>query len=244
MLRAGYTFGQPGRQVQLGATALYNVRDFGAKGKGDQPSTEQVYDTQTLVGFDRRVAVLETHLNLVVDTRDVKGATSSGFYLDAFAGRVPHVGSYGFWHQGAEATAYIDLYHRTRVLVLRAVFEGVEGETEEIPFSELPRLGGANRLRGYALDRFRDEKAAVGTVEYRYPIHQYVAGALYVDTGKVAESYGDFIDSNWKVGVGGGFVVRSRESQLFAFDVAHGEGVQFHITTDPLRAFAKRDNEL
>src|ERR1044071_6285707 len=47
-----------------------------------------------LVGFDRRVATLEADLNLVVDTRDVKGAASSGFYLDAFAGRVPHFGSY------------------------------------------------------------------------------------------------------------------------------------------------------
>ena len=120
----------------------------------------------------------------------------------------------------------------------------VEGDDSEIPFSELPRLGGPNRLRGYPLDRFRDEKAAVGTVEYHYPIHQFVAGALYVDVGKVAKSYGDFLNSNWKVGGGGGFIVRSRDNQLFTFDIAYGEGVQFHLTTDPLRAFSKRDSEL
>jgi outer membrane protein assembly factor BamA len=244
MLRAGYSFGRPGESLQVGATALYNVRQFGAKQKGDEPSIEQVYDTSTIVGFDRRVATLEADLNLVVDTRDVKGATSSGLYLDAFVGRVPQFGSYGFWHHGAELTAYIDLYRRTRVLVLRGVVEGVEGDDQNVPFSELPRLGGASRLRGYPLDRFRDEKAVVGTLEYHYPIHQYVAGSLYLDVGKVAQRYGDFLNSDWKVGGGGGFIVRSRDKQLFTFDIAYGEGVQFHLTTDPLRAFSKRDTEL
>lgn len=244
MLRAGYTFGPPGNQLQLGATALYNVRDFARKEKGTEPSIEQVYDTSTLVGFDERVSTLETDLNLVVDTRDLQGATSSGLYLEAFAGRVPNFGRYGFWHHGVEATGYIDLYRGTRVLVLRAVLEGVEGKTAEIPFSELPRLGGPRRLRGYALDRFRDEKAALATVEYHYPIHQLVAGSLYLDAGRVASNYGDFLNSDWKLGGGGGFIVRSRDRQLFTFNIAYGDGVHFHITTDPLRAFANRDTEL
>jgi hypothetical protein len=244
MLRAGYTFGAPGMQVQLGATALYNVRDFAAKQKGSEPSIEQVYATSSIVGFDERVSVLEADVNLIVDTRNVKGATSSGLYFEAFAGRVPHFGEYGFWHHGAEASLYLDLYRATRVLVLRAVVEGVEGPAGQIPFSELPRLGGPHRLRGYPLDRFRDEKAAVGTLEYHYPIHQIVAGSLYVDAGRVANDYGDFLKSNWKVGGGGGFIVRSRDRQLFTFDVAYGEGVQFLLTTDPLRAFTNRDTEL
>jgi outer membrane protein assembly factor BamA len=244
MFRAGYTFGPPGNQLQLGASALYNVRDFAEKQKGDEPSTEQVYDTSRIVGFDDRVSTLEVDLNLVYDTRDVKGATSSGLYLEVFGGRVPNFGPYGFWHHGVEATGYIDLYRGTRVLVLRAVVEGVEGKAAEIPFSELPRLGGPNRLRGYPLDRFRDEKAALGTVEYHYPIHQLVAGSLHLDVGRVANDYGDFLNSNWKLGGGGGFIVRSRDRQLFTFNVAYGEGVHFHITTDPLRAFTKRDTEL
>jgi hypothetical protein len=244
LLRAGYGFGRPGELLQLGATGMYNVRDFGAKQKGDEPSIEQVYDTSRLVGFADRVPVLETDLNLTVDLRDVAGATASGLYLDAFAGRAPRVGRFGFWHHGMELTGYIDLYRQTRVLVLRALVEGVEGADRDIPFSELPRLGGPHRLRGYPLDRFRDEKAAVGTVEYHYPIHQYVAGSLYCDVGRVAKSYGDFIDRHWKTGVGGGFIVRSRDNQLFTFDIAYGEGIQFYLTTDPLRAFAKRDTEL
>jgi hypothetical protein len=243
--RVGYTFGRPSEMLQIGATGTYNVRDFGVKHRGNDPSIEQVYDTTALVGFADRTTTFEMDLNLIIDLRDVAGATASGGYFEAFAGRVPELGGkYSFWHHGAELTGYIDLFKRTRVLVLRAVVEGVEGDDHEIPFSSLPRLGGPHRLRGYRRDRFRDEKSAVGTVEYHYPIHQYVAGALFVDAGRVAHSYSDFFDERWKVGAGGGFIFRSRDSQLFTFDIAYGDGVQFYITTDPLRAFSKREIEL
>ena len=243
--RVGYTFGRPAELLQIGVTGAYNVRDFGVKQRGPEPSIEQVYDTTALVGFADRTATFETDLNLIIDLRDVAGATASGGYFEAFAGRVPELGGkYSFWHHGAEITGYIDLYKRTRVLVLRAVVEGVEGDDEKIPFASLPRLGGPSRLRGYRRDRFRDEEAAVGTVEYHYPIHQYVAGSLFVDAGRVGHSYRDLFDEGWQVGGGGGFIVRSRDSQLFTFDIAYGEGVQFYIATDPLRAFSKRESEL
>ncbi len=245
LFRAGYSLGRPGELLKLGATGVYNVRDFSVKQRGRDPSIEQVYDMSTLVGFDDRVATLETDLNLIIDLRDVADATASGGYLELFAGRVPRLGgNYSFWHHGAEFTGYIDLYRRTRVLALRAFIEGVEGKDQDIPFADLPRLGGPNRMRGYARDRFRDEKAAVGTVQYNYPVHQYVAGSLFVDVGRVEHSYADFFDARWKTGVGGGFIVRSRDRQLFTFDIAYGDGIHFHLTTDPLRAFSKKDTEL
>jgi hypothetical protein len=245
LARLGYTVGEPGALTKVGVTGIYNAREFGRKGRGAEPSTEEVYDTNAIVGFDSRVSVFETDANLIVDTRNVEGATSSGAYVELFGGFIPPIGQYDFFHHGLEATGYVNLYKQTRVLVLRGVVEGVEGETENIPFSELPRLGGPNRLRGYPLDRFRDEKAVVGTVEYHYPIHQYVAGALYVDVGRVAESYDEMLDDDgWNTGLGVGFIFRSRNDVLFTFDVAYGEGVQFHFTTDPLRAFTGRDTEL
>jgi hypothetical protein len=244
LLRAGYSFGRPGELLQLGGTVRYSASDFAAKEKGREPSIEQVYDTERLIGFDGRVPVLETDLNLVVDLRDVAGATSSGGYLELFAGRAPKIGRFGYWRHGAEVTGFIDLYRRTRVLVLRAMVEAVYGNEAEIPFSELPRLGGPNRLRGYPFGRFRDEKVALGTIEYRYPVHQLVAGKLYCDVGHVGQSYGDFLSRGWKAGFGAGVLVRSRDHQLFTFDVAYGDGVQLHLTTEPLRAFSSKDTDL
>jgi hypothetical protein len=63
--------------------------------------------------------------------------------------------------------------------------------------------------------------------------------------GRVAESYDEMFERDgWNAGVGAGFIFRSKNSMLFTFDVAYGEGVQFHFSTDPLRAFADRDTEL
>jgi Omp85 superfamily domain len=247
LLRVGYTVGEPGDTLaKIGVTGTYNHREFGpGSGSGDEPSLETVYDTSRLVGWDRGVSVVELHANLIVDTRDVTGATSSGAYIELFGGGAPPIGDYQFWHWGGELTGYFDLYKQTRVLVVRAGLEGTEGDADDIPFSELPRLGGPARLRGYAPDRFRDEKAAIGTIEYHYPIHQYIAGSLYADVGSVARSYDAFFgDSTWRLGVGGGFLFRSKKSVILSVDIAYGDGVHVYATTNPLRLFSDRDTEL
>lgn len=246
LLRAGYGFGPPSELVQVGVTGIYDVRDFGAGKRGSEPSIESVYDVSKLVGFADRVPVFEADLNLILDFRDLKGATTSGAYFEAFAGRAAGLGGpYSFWHQGAELSGYIDLYKRTRVLVLRGVVEGVDGDEARIPFSDLPRLGGPHRLRGYPSDRFRDEKSLLGTAEYRYPIHEYVSGAVFLDGGRVSPSYSGLFKGPWQFGGGVGFNVRSRDHALFSFDIAYGDGVQFHLTTsEPLRAFSDKDTDL
>lgn len=245
LARLGYTMGEPRSITQIGVTGIFNNRSFEAPTRGRGLATEEVYDTTALVGYEEGAATLEADATLIIDTRNAAGATSSGVYFELFAGGVPPIGEYQFWHHGFEATAYVDLYLETRVLVVRATLEGVEGESHRIPFSELPRLGGPYRLRGYPADRFRDEKAALGTLEYHYPIHQYVAGSLHAELGRVAPSYSDLFGSDvWRLGVGGGFVVRSQDSLLFTVDVAYGDALQVYLTTDPLRAFATRDTEL
>jgi len=242
--RLGYTIGNPGELVKMGATGRFTHREFDSAHE-DDPSIETVYDTSQLPGFDRGVNLGELGAELVVDTRDVEGATSSGLYLNAFGGVVPPFGEFSFWHFGLEATGYIPLYRKTRVLVLRAAFESVEGEPEEIPFSELPRIGGPRRLRGYVLDQFRDRKTIVGTAEYHYPIHQFVSGSLYLDVGTAALDYEDiFRGPGPRFGGGGGFIFRSQDSVLFTLDIAYGDSVQVYFTTDPLRVFEDKDEQL
>jgi outer membrane protein assembly factor BamA len=247
--RVGYTFGGDAERYKLGATARYSAHEYGPA-PDDDASIETIYDTSRLVGFDLGYELLELDANFIVDTRDVKGATSRGLFFQAFGGGVPPIrGGYQFAHWGAEAVGYIPLLesfrvNETRVLVLRAFFESVDGPDEGIPFNELPRLGGARRLRGYPIDRYRDEKAYGATLEYHYPIHQFIAGSLFLDAGRVFRKYEDIGDSAPHFGGGLGFLVRSKDSQLFALDVAYGDGVQVHFTSDPLRAFDAEDQEL
>lgn len=241
----GYTFGQPGSLFKLGGTGIWNNREFGPT-DSDDVSIETVYDTSQLVGYDRTVKTLELGGRAVLDTRDHQGATGSGVYLEVFGGAVPKFEDYSYGHFGGEASVYIDLFRGTRVLVLRAVNEAVGfADDTQIPFSDLPRLGGPNRLRGFDLDRFRDRVTAVGTVEYHYPIHEYVAGSLFIDAGRPAPDYEKLFEMDkWRLGGGGGFIIRSKKKIFFSLDVAYGDGINVYFTTDPLRAFHDRDEQL
>lgn len=245
----GVSFGEPGQlEVRAGARGRFKHYDFegprGLNGNGDR-STLTAYDTSTIPGFDDGATVLETEGVMVLDGRDKKGATSSGIYAEAFGGGAPPFGDFRYARFGAEVTGYIDLYRGNRVLMIRGVLDGVAGQDDEIPFVELPSLGGPRRLRGYPLDRFRDEKAFVGTLEYHYPIHQLLAGTLFVDAGEVRNEIGElFSDPKFHVGGGGGLQIRDEDSIFLTLEVAGGEGVQVYVTTDPLRAFADRDDDL
>jgi hypothetical protein len=234
-------------EVNLGVIGAYTARHFGAgtETDNDDPSIETVYDVHRIPGFDDGYALASGLLDLRVDTRQPSGATATGVYVRALAGGPPPQHGFGYFHYAAEIAGYIDLYGGDRVLVLHAAHEGTTGDDEDVPFTELPRLGGNNRLRGYDRHRFRDHFTALTTVEYHYPIHEYVAGSVFIDVGSVGRTYAELAKpSSYKVGGGGGFLFRSRDTKLFSVQLAYGEDVKVVVTTDPLMAFEKRSEEL
>jgi hypothetical protein len=251
--RAGYTIGQPGELAKIGGAAIFNQRTFDDPtatsfslfdGSTNTP-TRAVYDPARITGFGETVRTLELTATLLVDTRNQVGGTSSGSYLDAFVGGVPPLSRFRYVHYGFDAATFIELYRQTRVLVLRVAVDAVEGNEARIPFTDLPRLGGPTRLRGYRLDRFRDEKAALATAEYRYPVHELLSGALFVDAGRVDNDYPGLFDLGaWRVGGGAGLRVHTKDKELFSLDVAYGDGVRVFFTTTPLRAFQNRERQL
>ncbi len=247
LLTVGATLGRPGLVAQVGGRGRFKSSSFDrARGlaEGDR-DLEDVYDASAVAGYDDGERVLETEAVAILDVRDPTRASGHAFHGEAFGGgALPFRDDY-YGHFGAELTGYIDLYHTDRVLVLRAAFEAVEGDAAHIPFVELPSLGGPHRLRGYPLHRFRDEKAFVGTIEYQYPIHQNIAGTFFFDFGEVSPDYVQLVTSpRFAVGGGGGLIVKNKDKVTLSLEVAGGEGVQVLFTTDPLRAFADRDDEL
>jgi hypothetical protein len=234
------------RLLRLGVSAIYNVREFGGQDPDDEDtSIEEIYDTSQLAGFDEGEDVLELTAEVVLDTRDLVGKTGRGALVDAFFGGAPSLDGNPYLHYGIEASYFRTLFRRGRVVVLRAMLEGVEGDEERIPFTELPRVGGPNRLRGYRIDRFRDNLAAIGTLEYRYPIHHLASGLFFIEAGKVAREYDELWSTDhWQPGFGGGVVIHTLEDVKLRFDVAYGEGLVFFVSTDALAAFRGRRREL
>jgi hypothetical protein len=246
LLRTGYTLGaRPGTVAKIGVSGIYNHRRFGACDEGcNDPSIETIYDTAAITGFDSDdVNLVELNGNLVIDGRNHKNRTSSGAYFEVFGGGVPPAREYHYWHYGAELSGYIDVF-RGRVFQPRLMLEATHGSEGNIPFSELPRLGGTTRLRGYTAGQFRDETAYAATLQYNYPIQHYIHGALYVDAGQVGRSYEDLFDTVPKFGGGLGFRLRSETGIIGTLDIAYGDGVHVHFTTDPMRAFSDRNRQL
>lgn len=240
--RAGVTLGERGRLVRIGGSLVFERSSFGPKDDGysSAPSIEAAYDTHRLVGFERGVRTVEAQANLMVDTRDEVAATSRGISAEAFVGAVPVLQGYGYAHVGADVTGTVDLYKGNRLLVLRGAFEGVHGPQGDVPFSRLARLGGPDSLRGYRIDRYRDRDSALLSVEYRYPIHDIVAGALFVDAGHVAPDPASLTAvDRWRAGGGIGLRIRTKDAFLASLDLAYGDGVQLFFTVFPFESRAQ-----
>lgn len=242
LIRAGVTLGRRGGQVQLGGSAIFNRRSFGDNDSGRR-ATSAVFDTATLPGFDDDVDTIELGGVMVIDTRDHHGVDARGVYLELFGGYVPPVNGYSYLHYGGEFVWAINLFRGNRLLMLRAGLEAVHGEDEEIPFTDLPRLGGADRLRGYGAGRFRDRLAAFGTAEYRYPIHRNLRGSAFLDVGHAARSYGRLFD-DVRFGGGGGVILGSADSISFRLDLSYGEDFNVFLSTDLASAFRNRGQHL
>lgn len=249
-LTVGTSIGEFDDRSKFGLAGLFNRRHFGGEIRNfPEPSIETVYDTSTIPGFDDGSNVLEVGPVFVYDSRDTEATTSSGVYLDTFGGHtVPVRGGADFWHYGALFATFVDLYHRSRALSFRALIEGVYGTDEDIPFADLPRLGGPVRLRGYQLDRFRDKIATLGTIEYRYPVHDMVSGELFFEAGRVGSGYQEIFGrdglADFHYGGGLGFAFHNRDKLYFKAEVAYGEELLFFLSTDPLRVFRTRHQRL
>lgn len=248
LLTVGASLGEPGGfEARLGVRGRFKHHNFDEpRGiKPEERALDAAYDTSLVPGYDLGATVAETEAVAVVMARDKTHASGHALYAEAFGGGAPPIRQFEYGHFGAEVTGYIDLYHGDRLLVLRTAFQAMMGAEGAIPFVELPSLGGSHRLRGYPQHRFTDEKLLLATVEYQYPIHELLAGTFFVDAGKVSRDFeGIFTDPNIHVGGGGGIVIRNKSRVYLSAEVAGGEGVQVILTSDPLRAFADRDDEL
>ncbi len=249
VLSAGIELHAGGTRLRIGGSGIYNDRSFGAAGSGaTDPSIEVGYDTTTLRGFDRGVRNLELTGDFEIDTRDHRGATTAGGLFRGFAGGGSLVEDARYCHYGTEAAYFVSPFWPRRTFVGRIALEGVLDRDDDIPFTELPRLGGAGLLRGYRTDRFRDKLATVATLEYRWPIHELITGELFVETAKVARTYdallGAGFPDHWHVGYGGGLIIHTTDRLRLRVDIAFGEALQFYVSTDVLNAFHNREREM
>lgn len=241
VLGGGATIGA----FRAGAVGIANDRTFGPAVSSGDTSIESVYTTSALPGFDNGVSSLEVNGVVRIDPRDKRGITAVGPHAELFAGPAAGIEGASYLHYGAELAATVHLYRGTRLVSVRAFVDAVDGEPEDIPFSALPRLGGADRLRGYREDRFRDRRALLASLSYSYPVHHNAQAHLFADVGSVGPDFASALATEaWRPGFGGGFLVGSADNVSLRLDAAYGDGFRFFVATDVGRAFGDRSTVL
>jgi hypothetical protein len=186
--------------------------------------------------FDDTAVYADARLEGRYDTRDTFGRPTRGWIAEIDARARQEVTGKDLsgitlhsmvrWH--------IPVLPRNRVLVLSVAgtgsFSMLPGSS--IPLESLAVIDRGN-VRGYDRERFRDRYALVGSVEYRFPIYEYLASRAgldaftFVDTGTIW-GFSKFNSSPlWSVGGG----VRGAHDTTVVFESTIGYSPEgFEIT--------------
>lgn len=165
------------------------------------------------------------------DTRDNIFYPHGGRFWQAnFVLFGPWMGSsYEFQRTRIDLREFIPLFH-SHTLALQAELWAVSGAN--VPFMDLPILGGDHLLRGYYKGRFRDKDLTLLQAEYRIPVWWKFDAVAFVGVGQVAGTISglDFKSLHAAAGVGLRFRI-SRQGTMIRADVGWGkDGSALYLT--------------
>ena len=165
----------------------------------------------------------------VWDSRDSVAFPVRGSYhrLDATFARALWGSDYSYSRLRLDARTYVQL-PRSHVMAFRGYAAIARGE---VPFTQLPQLGGSTLMRGFYTGRYRDKTLLAAQAEYRMPVFWRFGVAGFASVGEVAPSVGLLSVDGLRVAAGGGlrfalvpsekvniridFAVASRSSGLY-----------------------------
>ena len=137
-----------------------------------------------------------------------------------------------FMQYTIEAQQYVSIRNDYHTLALRhrSVFTDRLGSAQ-VPFYQLPYLGGNHSLRGFSTYRFRDVHALLYNAEYRWRVWIMMDLVLFADAGKTFAEADQWGVTDLETSLGGGLRVTTTQSTLMRFEVARSpEDVRFIVT--------------
>ena len=214
-------------QLHVRAAAAVSEVKYGSPDAGEPIAG--VYDTRGLVGWGG-VESGYGELELRWDNRhsttilEPSAVYSAGELAAGFAGRTHRLdGGPDFWRYGVDLQKFVRIGRGPRVISAHFHGEGVTGSRDEVPFNELPKLGGPTWLRGYALDQFRDRIAAFGSVAYSWDLSQWISASLFVDAGRVYPALGELSLDHLRMGYG--FAIEGHRVESFLVEASVGSSI-------------------
>ncbi|MBL8290484.1 MAG: BamA/TamA family outer membrane protein [Bryobacterales bacterium] len=202
-------------------------------------STEEQFGPAAARGIDRQTNFWRGGGFVEYDWRDQTSFPSSGGRYSAQYVRYldKNPGAYSFLRLDLDASQYIPLFNRTRVIGLHGSTSLTSaGKGQTVPFYVQPTLGGSNTLRGYRFNRFYGDNSVMVNGEYRWFCSPTLDMAVFADAGKVFQRWEQWNLHNLESDVG--FSVRFKgrsERPVFSVDTGFShEGFQiwFRVNTN------------
>ncbi|HVA62606.1 MAG TPA: BamA/TamA family outer membrane protein, partial [Terriglobales bacterium] len=235
----GLTFGvRPARALRLGMGEDYSgARVFGGE-DGGYANAQAVFAAPAVPGLARGANLLSTFAFAELDTRDYALSPHSGAYLRLSASDNNGTGhsTFGFWHYGADARAYLPLTANRDVLAWRGL--GIWNQAkpgEQVPFFRYARLGDSSILRGYRPYRFYGLNAVASSLEYRHFFDTTFGAFLFGDVGQVYDQRAQLTRSNMRTAWGAGLLFndnRRKTNLKLYFGITPG-GHRWFLTLGP-----------
>ena len=237
----------------LDVTTILGLRRFGnGRQVGGEKPIEEVYcvrdlaglcvpgtvDEVRVAGFKKGTQFFRGGVTLRADSRDNWYRPSSGALVEIGADWSHGIGfdQSQYVHGHAALSAVLDLWRRTRTLVVRIEAQDIEPiGYAPVPFSELIVLGGPDTFRGFRPGRFRNFSSLFAGLEYRWPIWMWMDATLFGEYGGVfGRGFEGFSLTRMLPDVGGGVRLRSSDTFFARAQVAYGwgDGLQFFFSVN------------
>jgi outer membrane protein assembly factor BamA len=202
-------------------------------------STEKQYDPIAAPGVDRQTNFWRGGGFVEYDWRDrTSYPTSGGRYSAQYVRYLDkNLGAYSFLRLDLDASQYIPIFNRTRVLALHGSSSLTStGNGQLVPFYLQPALGGSNTLRGYRFNRFYGDNSTMVNGEYRWFCSPALDMAVFAEAGKVFRRWEQWNFHNLESDVGFSLRFKSRTARpAFTLDTAFShEGFQIWFRANVL----------
>ena len=196
-----------------------------------RPGAIAFSDPASIPGFVEPYQLFEHRVHIMLDSRsaDTEFDGGTGLRMEAFGSFEwdPTETSRNFFRLGGELSSFYDFSGHGHVAALRLYGEFLIEDLSEtdVPFTELPQLGGNEVMRGYLPRRFIGKNAVALTGTYRYPVWSLLDAEVF---GSIGNTFGapDVVDGVAIVGDG---------SQKFSFKrlyAAGGIGLRTNVDRD------------
>ncbi|HEX6737590.1 MAG TPA: BamA/TamA family outer membrane protein [Vicinamibacteria bacterium] len=224
---------------QLGVIASVGLQQtsLGAGRDAAFPDLPSRFDEAAAPGLAGPPRQLVLMTGALWDRRDEPGNPHRGTLLLASLSRFEdrRGDTHDFTRTATEGRLYVPLGSRRHVLAARAVasFDRPD-DGARVPFYMQSSLGGSHVLRGYPAFRFRADKLAALSTEYRFEVVPRLELAAFYDLGQVAPVGTALRLSHPLSGWGGGVRFKSAHRVLARFDVARSaEGTRYLVKLGP-----------